>query len=363
MTSKLDIIQNTDFKINNISNYLIGFKKDLLSLGILDKNELNKNLTNSLNNLLLPQETFEEKYKEIISKMKEVESNIVEIKKQIEEFNNQQAYVSFVDIDDILYITYFNEISFVDRTIIKIKNYIDKDINLNYLYCYVINKFYDELTDSNRNYLFILEHRISDITNKSDKTITEQKILDFFSKNKIKILKDIIKLIFDLDENYKNIIKKFNNEKFEFLDLIYKDKNILVDTKEILDFKPYFAIKNKFIEDKKTFLKKKRDILLEEPTLQIFYNKLFTEQIVITIEIWFGFILFITKHFTVVIDKLMDFFNKKLKPEFKINKDIFNDLETPMAKYVWKLNKKGGNINFYKKYLKYKNKYLLAKKI
>jgi len=58
----------------------------------------------------------------------------------------------------------------------------------------------------------------------------------------------------------------------------------------------------------------------------------------------------------------MDFFNKKLQPEFKINKDNFNDLETPMAKYVWILNKVGGNINFYKKYLKYKNKYLLTKK-
>jgi hypothetical protein len=362
MTSKIDIIQNSDFRINNISNYLIDYKKILLSLGILDKNELNKNLTNSLNNLLLPQKTFEEKYKEIISKMKEVETNIVEIKKQIEEFNNKQAYVSFIDINDILYITYFDEISFVDRTIIKIKNYMDKDINLNYLYCYIINKFYDELTDSNKNYLFILEHRINDIIIKSDKTIIEQKILDFFSINKIKILKDIIKLIFDYDENYKNIIKKFNNDKFEFLKQIYSDNNILGDTKEILDFKPYFDIKNKFIEEKKIFLKKKREIILEEPALQIFYNKLFTEQIVITIEIWFGFILFITKHFTVVIDKLMNFFNKKLKPEFKINKDIFNDLETPMAKYVWILDKIGGNINFYKKYLKYKNKYLLAKK-
>jgi hypothetical protein len=61
----------------------------------------------------------------------------------------------------------------------------------------------------------------------------------------------------------------------------------------------------------------------------------------------------------------MDFFNKKLNPEFLIEKDKFNDLETPMAEYAWKEKEKvkiGGNISFYKKYLKYKNKYLLTKK-
>ncbi len=365
--------QNNDFKIDNITNYLKDYKETLKGLSILDKNELNKDLTNKLNNLLLPQKTFEEKYTFIISKMTEVETNINIIKKQIEEFNNNEGFVSFIDVNDILYITYFDEISFVDKTIAKIIKYIKKNINLNYLYCYIINKFYDELTDDKRNYLFILEKRIIDIYNKIDKTIielteeqkNEQKILDFFSINKIKILKDIIKLIFDSDESYKNIIKKYNNDKYEFLKQIYSDNNILGETKEILDFKPYMAIKQNFIEGRKKFLKNKRDIVLDEPKLQVFYNKLFTEQNVITIEIWYGFILFITKHFTIAIDILMDFFNKKLNPEFLIEKDKFNDLETPMAEYAWKEKEKvkiGGNISFYKKYLKYKNKYLLTKK-
>ena len=37
MTSKTDIIQNNDFRINNISNYLIGFKELLKKLHILVK--------------------------------------------------------------------------------------------------------------------------------------------------------------------------------------------------------------------------------------------------------------------------------------------------------------------------------------
>ena len=82
MSTKLEIPIMNDFKINNISNYLKDLKKILISLGILDKNEINKNLTDSLNNSLLPQITFEEKYIEIITKLKEVETNIIEIKKQ-----------------------------------------------------------------------------------------------------------------------------------------------------------------------------------------------------------------------------------------------------------------------------------------
>lgn len=180
MTSKTDIIPNNDFRINNISNYLIDFKELLKKLHILDKNEINKNLTTSLNNLLLPQLTFEEKYKFIISKMSEVETNIIEIKKQIDEFNNKQGYVSFIDIDNIYYITYFNEITFVDNNIKRVIRFIDKDINLNYVYCYVINDFYDELSNNDKNYFFILEHRINELSDKKDKSIIEQKILDFF---------------------------------------------------------------------------------------------------------------------------------------------------------------------------------------
>ncbi len=363
MSIKLDLTILNDFKINNISNYLKDQKKILISLGILDKNEINKNLTSSLNNSLLPQKTFEEKYIEIISKLKEVETNIIEIKKQIEDFNKSQGFVSFVDIDDILYITYFNEISLVDRKIIKIKDYIEKDINLNYLYCYVITKFYDELTDSNKNYLFILEHRVNDYIKKPEKSIIDQKIIDFFSINKIKILKEVIKQIFNLDQIYKAIIKKLSDDKLSFLKQIYADNNILEETKEVLNFQPYMDIKKKFIDDRKIILKKKRDIVFDDNLMQQFFNKLFTEQITVTIEIWYGVILFITKHFNVSIDKLMDFFNKKLNPEFIIDKDIFNDLVTPMSKYVWITDKVGGNINFYKKYLKYKKKYLSIKKL
>jgi hypothetical protein len=360
MTSKTDITQNNDFRINNISNYLIDYKGLLKTLHLLDKNEVNKNLTNSLNNLLLPQLTFEEKYKFIISKMNEVETNIIEIKKQIEEFNNKQEYVSFIDIDNIYYITYFNEITFVDNNIKRVINYIDKDINLNYVYCYVINDFYDELSNNDKNYFFILEHRMKELLDKKDKSIIDEKILDFFSTNKILILKDIINLIFNSDLIFKEMIKKYEDDKFDFLKQIYNNKKILDDTKETLDFKPYMTIKNKFLEDKKKFFTISRDIVLE-PKFQNIYEKLFSRQNIITIEIWFGFVLFIIKHFNVSIDKLIEFFNKKIPKPYLIQKDAFGDVMTHMAKYYYK-KLSGGKTSFYKKYLKYKNKYLLAKK-
>lgn len=156
------------------------------------------------------------------------------------------------------------------------------------------------------------------------------------------------------------MIKKYENDKFDFLKQIYNDKKILDDTKEVIDFKPYMAIKDKFIEDKKNFFAISRDIELE-PKFQNIYEKLFSRQNVITIEIWFGFALFITKHFNVSIDKIMEFFDKKIPEPYLLQKDTFGSIVTPMAKYVYK-KLSGGNNSFYKKYLKYKNKYLLAKK-
>ena len=171
------------------------------------------------------------------------------------------------------------------------------------------------------------------------------------------------KKVFDSKlNNYNNTIQNQNTEIKQIYsgDKYTVNKKDFDDTKEVLDFKPYMAIKDKFIEDKKNFFTISRDIELESK-FQNIYEKLFSRQNVITIEIWFGFALFITKHFNVSIDKIMEFFNKKIPEPYLVQKDTFGDIVTPMAKYVYK-KLSGGNISFYEKYLKYKNKYLLAKK-
>lgn len=364
--------------IDKIPDFLEASKNNYLKYDIsLDRHEVNKYITNALNVELLGDITTEEQlYRKIISEYSNVEKEIDIIIKKIREFNTNNKNEYWVDLDKIVYILWFKEIHFVQNLIIDINKKLNNDLNICTIYTYLIKILYNEPRYT-KYYIKILLMMISQ---DFETYLTTEKLKNFFTVEKIKKIYDIIRLIFSCDIQFINFIEDFKNEKFE------KEKeNNNIDKHD--NFNDIELYEIKITKEKKKLLKsKKREFNLEiflkneNRSDSNFFDKFNSQYIdktnignstIPTINeiisdldknIWFGFILFIYKIFSVeqdTIQKINEITNERID---KIIIDDFGDIKIPYTVDLsHRIHHGGANNKYFKQYLKYKEKYLRLK--
>lgn len=368
-----------EFTLENIPIFLKTNKETLISLNLLlDRHEINHSLVNSLNRSLLGSKTnLSEVYDEMIQNFDEVTNKVNIISKKIDEFNLNEKYEYFVDPEEILYLVFYKQIIYIQNLIENIYNYIKSNINLVFIYAYLISMLYNKPETISQNYIFILNKMIesnSFINNYDDKL---KIIFDLVKINKIYL---IIKIIFESDSTFLKLILDNQLNKLEEL-----KKNNAVDISdsynEILEeskkFKNISGISGgsefnlKEIEEK--YNKKIEYLLMGKRDIVI--NNIYKEEIVnmildgpISIELWYGYNLFLYKRFKFDFKEYQNKINDQIKNKqigdiYLISIDIFNDIKTPdvgiiQSNLVGGFSNSNYNFNYKKKYIKYKNKYL-----
>jgi hypothetical protein len=352
--SKTYEIDNIEFEINNIVDYLNNIKHVLIKMNIkLDSQEISKFLAETLNNELFDKNFKNETaYDVLTSKINDEtkDENINLIEKQIREFNKSQYYKYYVNIEDVFYITFYKQIKYIKNIISQIDNYLKFNIKNVYIYTFLIQSLYDEPLVY-KNYIYCLKK----IKN------------DFINTFNIEHVEIILNHIFKYDNSFKDLMEKQIKERLEFIKkgivittLNYiknyncredKDDDSKSETKSNLNAYADRDIENlekKFYIEKCELLNKKREIIFDKNFDDI-YNQLINNNI--NKDLWFGFILFLYKKFNLKKDVLDKIINNDYKPDV----DFFDDLKFNKSIQI------GGNIDYYHKYLKYKNKYILLK--
>jgi hypothetical protein len=396
------VITETPFSIDVIDMYLLNTKNMLIKMNILlDTHEINKCLANSLNRALLKNDVvIENIYNNMHSKWEEITTSVPIIEEKIRSFNKSQNYEYYVDFEDVFYLVFYKQIEYVKKILIETILYLNSNVNLIFIYTFIIQAFYDEPNVYSNNYIFILSKIVNSVEYNNLETIK-----DFFSEIKIKKLGYILNLIYTSDIKFSELIEKINNEKIAFIkedihvpiDKNYNNYNCLnkgVD-KDIKDedSESSFRMESFGKSSSKEF--KKLDTKLESPrigsktrdieVIEIEFKKLkcdmlfdrreinigkiydglphlLTDGGLVIRELWLGVMLFLYKKYTFNFDE----FNKQVTQLLKSNNygqdfipstDTFKDLDLPDSIYV--SNQVGGNKNVYfAKYLKYKTKYL-----
>jgi hypothetical protein len=404
------VITETPFSIDVIDIYLLNTKNMLIKMNILlDTHEINKCLANSLNRALLKNDVvIENIYNNMHSKWEEITASIPIIEEKIRSFNKSQKYEYYVDFEDVFYLVFYKQIEYVKKILMETILYLNSNVNLIFIYTFIIQSFYDEPNIFSNNYIFILSKLVNSVEYNNLETIK-----DFFSEIKIKKLGYVLNLIYTADIKFSELIEKINNDKIAFIkedihvpiDKNYNNYNCLnkgVDkvveeqerdsdssfrmesfgkssSKELKKLDTGFdsaraTSKTRDIEVIETeFRKLKCDMLFDRREINIgkIYDglpHLLTDGGLVIRELWLGVMLFLYKKYTFNFDE----FNKQVSQLLKSNNygqdfipstDTFKDLDLPDSIYV--SNQVGGNKNVYfTKYLKYKTKYLnLLRKI
>lgn len=374
----MEVNNLTNFSIDTIPSYLSETKQKLINMGIpLDRYEISKSLTISLNRILMGNKTeLIDVYDSMTSDFENIEKKINLIEDKIKTFNSQQKFEYFIDPEKIIYIVFFKQIIYVKQLIIDITDYINSNINLVFIYCYLISKLYNEPYKISYNYIFIFKKIISDTTFNANYNELLKKIIN---QENIDIIFSFIKIIYEADLDFVKLLNEFENKKMEeykknnstdysdsYKEIEKEAKNINIVNGGSVDI---YNIEESFLKKRDFMFVQKRKIDIEK----IYSNIQTILQNNLTIELWFGFNLFIYKRFEFNFDEYQKNINKLLNnDEYKINLNYLNDIDAPDAGIlstniiggnIYYNQQKSSNINYYSKYIKYKNKYLKMKKL
>lgn len=369
----------SDFSIDTIPIYLRDTKEKLINMGIpLDRYEISRSLTISLNRMLMgDKRELIDVYDSMIKNFDDIKNEIKSIEEKIKNFNSEQKFEYFIDPEKILYIVFFKQIVYIKTLISDIQDYINSNINLVFIYSYLISKLYNEPNKISSNYIFILNKIISDTTFLSN---YNEKIKRFISSEIIDKIFSMIKIIYNADIDFVKLLDEFENKKLEeykknnstdysdtYKEIEKEAKNIkggMVDIYNIEDnyqkTRNYMFVQKRIIDIQQLYNPDNLDI--------IFQNG-------ISIELWFGYNLFVYKRFEFNFDEYKTNVNgivkaKGLGQNYSLSVNYLNDIYAPDAGI---LPMTGGNnismknktnisyVNYYSKYIKYKNKYMKLK--
>lgn len=394
------VITETTFSIDIIDTYLLNTKNMLIKMNILlDTYEINKCLANSLNRALLKNDVdIDSIYTRMTSNWEEVKNSIPLIEEKIRNFNNLQKYEYYVDMEDVFYLVFYKQIEYVKKILMETILYLNSNVNLIFIYTFLIQAFYDEPIVFSKNYIFIL----SKLVNTSDYNNLET-VRDFFAEAKIKKLGFVLNLVYEADGQFNNLIENIRTDKINFIKIDiripidknynnfncinkgenfeeekYDSENIAklkmgtakkIEKKDTIDTifnqtRDIEIIEKEFSRLKCNMLFEKRDITIEKIYEGLQY--LLTDGGIIIRELWLGVMLFLYKKYTFNFDEFQKQVTQLLKTNNYTNDyipstDTFKDLDLPDSIYV--ANQSGGNKDtYFNKYLKYKGKYLKLKK-
>lgn len=374
----MEVNKFSDFSIDTIPIYLKDTKEKLINMGIsLDRYEISKSLTISLNRMLMGDKTeLINVYDSMIKNFDEIGNKIKSIEEKIEKFNSEQKFEYFIDPEKILYIVFFKQIVYVKTLITDVQDYINSNINLVFIYSYLISKLYNEPNKVSSNYIFILNKIIADTTFLSN---YDEKLKKLIPPEIIDKIFTIIKIIYNADIDFIKLLEEFENKKLEEYkknnSIDYSDsyKEIEKEAKNIkggmIDI---YNIEDNFQKTRNFMFVQKRIINIQELYNQETLDIIFQNGI--SIELWFGYNLFIYKRFEFNFDEYQSNVNgivkaKGLEQNYLLSLNYLNDINAPNAGILLMtggntttLNKLNSlNINYYSKYIKYKNKYLKLK--
>ena len=390
------VITETAFSIDIIDTYLLNTKNMLIKMNILlDTYEINKCLANSLNRALLKNDVdIDSIYTHMISNWEEVKTSVPLIEEKIRNFNKSQKYEYYVDMEDVFYLVFYKQIEYVKKILMETILYLNSNVNLIFIYTFIIQAFYDEPVVFSKNYVFIL----SKLVNTGDYNNLET-VRDFFTEAKIKKLGYVLTLLYEADLKFNNLIEHIRTDKINFIKMdirvpidknynnfncINKGENVeeeksdsenigktTIDTGKKKDTsgtifhqtRDIEIIEKEFSRLKCNLLFEKRDITIDK--IYEGLEHLLTDGGIIIRELWLGVMLFLYKKYTFNFEE----FQKRVIQLLKTNNygndyipstDTFKDLDLPDSIYV--TNQSGGNKNAYlNKYLKYKAKYFKLK--
>jgi hypothetical protein len=374
-------MENNDFAVDNIPEYLKLSINELINMEInLDRFQISKSLTNSLNRELLgDKKEISQIYDWIISDFDKKSEYIKDVETKINDFNSSSDnnFKYYIDPEKITLIVLYKQILYIDDIIKNIQKYIKFDYNLVFVYAYLISKLYD-IPEISSNYIFIINKKLSnpsvitDYPNKSEFTVLLEK------KNLDKIFL-IINLVNECDIKYTEFLNKINQQIIKK----YKEEYSTIDESDSVKqkYKLTGGSDNlsqtgiNFFREKQALILLKRDIDISKLLLPENFMKLFDPNN-ISIELWFAYNLFLYKRFNFDLNKYVNEINKliesnKIDTAYKLNLNFMNDIDYPEVGFVTiDINKNltGGKLfsstqqNYKIKYLKYKNKYLNLKK-
>jgi len=352
--------------INEIPEYLETVKKHYLNLKLdLDRHEISRLITKTLNVAILGSITTEEQiYSLFMKDYDEIKKKVIIIIDKIREFNKNNNYEYWVDLDKIVYLLWFKEFKFIKNLIISINENLEHQLNIIHLNSYLIGELYND-PKLTKYYLKILQMMINN-EDDSNRMFYNDKLRQFFTIAKITKIDEFIRLIYTADKDFITFVNSAKEEKFSK----EKENN---DPSKTNNFNNIEDIEKKIKKEKKRILSnnEKRpldlSILLKDNSSDDGSLKLNYKDIINNIDedLWHSINLFLYKKFSFNMTDYIQQINKirdKL-PELQI--DYFNDLEVPFI--VRKNPDKdgdrgteltGGNNTYFKKYLKYKEKYL-----
>ena len=339
----------------------------------------------------------------LLNNFEEITNKQTIIENQIKQFNTEQKFNYFIDIDNIIILVFYKQFIYIKKLILQIENAIKSNINLVFINFFLISKLYDEPEKVSSNYIYILRKMLEN--SKSNYDISNEhssRLKDFLNINSLDIISNIINVIFKLDVDFQKIIDELKNEKIEEYKKIniveYSDSYKEIESEFKNEFKnepsnksegndkpqdPPIEIFNKI---EKKYEKKKNYILLQKRNIQI-ESLLNADNIDLilnsstTIELWHSFNLFIYKRFNfdfnIYSGKINDLINQKqFDLIYLINLDFINDLDIPDASLTLpgslipsifggslldSTNINNETDSYYSKYIKYKQKYIKLK--
>lgn len=376
-------IEFTDFQLDSIPTFLKANKEKIINMDLtLDRYEVSKSLTISLNRMLMGDKTkLSDIYNSMINNFEDTKIKIKLIEDKIKYFNSEQKFEYFVDGEKILYLVFYKQIQEVRKIIRDIHDYLESNINLVFIYSYLISKLYiNKPNDIVVNYIFIINKIIQDISSKS---IYDEELKKFLNPQIIDKIFIIIQIIYNADIDFIKLLSDLDNEKIN----AYKKRNSIDYSntykeleKEVKSMKGgdinISDIEIKFQKKKDYILMQKRKIDINILTDNNNLNMIL--QNCISIELWFGYNLFIYKRFEfnfeeykTKINKLLD--SKEFEPIYHLGLNFINDIDAPDAGILLMTDTNtlpivGGyrlykdTNNYYTKYIKYKHKYIQFKK-
>jgi hypothetical protein len=365
-----------EFSIDNIPKILEDNKTKLINLVLsLDRHEISKDLTNSLNIMLMGNKTnLMDVYEIMVNNFDDISNKVDTIEKKIMEFNSTQSNSYVVDPDNILYVVFFKQIIYIKQLVKDINMLICSNINLVFIYAYLISMLYNEPEKITSNYILILKNIVSDTKFMAEH---DNKLKEFLGANVIDKIYITIKIIYNSDKEFDKLLVDLKNQKLEEyrknngVDLSDSFKEIEKLGKDIKGGSiNIYDIEEKFIKKRNYIMSKKRNIVITNLYDQDNVKLIIGDNI--SIELWFGYNLFVYKRFNFNFDDYQSKINKILESDglsidYFLNLDYFNDIETPYASMLLpnSTNMIGGSnhidYKYYLKYLKYKNKYLKLK--
>lgn len=370
-----------DFSPDIIPSYLNSNKEKLINMSIsLDRFEISKSLTISLNRILLGTNIkLSDVYNSMESNFNTIEKKIISIEDKIKLFNSEQKYEYFVDPEKISYIVFYKQIVYVKKLIDTLVDYVNSNINLVFIHSYLISKLYNQPEQVSSNYIFIFNKIISSPSFLSNSNEKFNKIINSKVVDKIFIM---IKIIYSGDEDFVKLLNNYENKKMEeykknnsidhsdsFVELEKKVQNIKNDKINIGGGVDIYSIENNFVKMRDFMFEQKRKINIQELCKLDNLNLILDNDI--SMELWFGYNLFIYKRFDFNFEEYKTTINEILKSKnydrgYMLNLNYLNDIDIPDAGILPIV---GGsaiynfNTEYYSKYVKYKNKYLKLKKI